>query len=388
MKIKDFPDLLARALRGEMKALTEWDYYHSARSFKGKDIIQAFDAIEAILSQENHVQRSHALFLAAFMYEKGLGGVVNHAASIQFYKEAIELGNASAMNNLASMYERGLGCPADHLAVDNLYERAIELGHPSAMNNLAYMYERGLGGPADHLEVDNLYERAIELGHPSAMTNLAYRYQCHLVEYHALPGFHEQIAALSDTKAMARLYDLSIRKAYRADHLKAIDLLERAIALGDAAAMNSRACMCIKEGNIRHAKDLFRLAIRWGDATAMYNLAGIYQQQGNYPKAIKYYETAIALDNPSAMYKRATMHQYGQGGPVNYPEAIRLYARAAKLHHPEANKVNLDALKIFHDNTKDRITFFKSSNSLSISASPDTYAVRSGLSTGRVASRF
>ena len=384
MKIKDFPDLLARALRGEMKALTEWDYYHSARSFKGKDIIQAFDAIEAILSQENHVQRSHALFLAAFMYEKGLGGVVNHAASIQFYKEAIELGN------------------------------------PSAMNNLAYMYERGLGGPADHLEVDNLYERAIELGHPSAMTNLAYRYQCHLVEYHALPGFHEQIAALSDTKAMARLYDLSIRKAYRADHLKAIDLLERAIALGDAAAMNSRACMledkgdvpraiklleraiqlgnaaamnsracmCIKEGNIRHAKDLFRLAIRWGDATAMYNLAGIYQQQGNYPKAIKYYETAIALDNPSAMYKRATMHQYGQGGPVNYPEAIRLYARAAKLHHPEANKVNLDALKIFHDNTKDRITFFKSSNSLSISASPDTYAVRSGLSTGRVASRF
>ena len=366
MKIRDFPDLLTRALHGEIKALTEWERYRSAGAFKCVDIIQAFDAIEAILSQKTHVQRSHALFLAAFMYEKGLGGVVNHPASIQFYKEAIELGNASAMNNLASMYERGLGCPADHLAVDNLYERAIELGHPSAMNNLAYRYNR------------------------------------HIVEYHTFPDFHEQVVARSDTKVITALYLTSIRNAYRADHLKAIDLLERAIALGDAvamntragmfadmndlpraielydkaialdnsAAMNNRACICIKEGNIRRAKDLFKLAIRWGDDMAMYNLASIYLHQGIYPSAIKYYEKAIVLDNPSAMYRRAAMHQHGHGGLVNYSEAIRLYKRAAELHHPEAKKVNIDALRMLGDQANAQIRFFKPRSLTRISASP------------------
>ncbi|WP_193392657.1 tetratricopeptide repeat protein, partial [Legionella spiritensis] len=61
----------------------------------------------------------------------------------------------------------------------------------------------------------------------------------------------------------------------------------------------------------------------------------------NYPEAIRLYEMAIALDDSGAMNNRAFMHEKGQGGPVNYPEAIRLYEMANRLGNSSA-KLNLN----------------------------------------------
>lgn len=64
----------------------------------------------------------------------------------------------------------------------------------------------------------------------------------------------------------------------------------------------------------------------------------------DYPEAIRLYDMAIALSNPAAMSGRGFMHENGLGGTVNYPEAIRLYKQAIVFGHKHAQN-QLDALK-------------------------------------------
>ena len=54
----------------------------------------------------------------------------------------------------------------------------------------------------------------------------------------------------------------------------------------------------------------------------------------NYPEAIRLYEQAIDLNYAVAMNNRAYMHRTGEGGAVNTTEAIRLYEQAIALKHP------------------------------------------------------
>lgn len=72
------------------------------------------------------------------------------------------------------------------------------------------------------------------------------------------------------------------------------------------------------------------------DASNAMMLKAIMHQYGqggpvNYPEAIRLYDRAIALGKSCAMNNRAYMYHHGDGGPVNYPKAIKLYDRAIAL---------------------------------------------------------
>lgn len=86
------------------------------------------------------------------------------------------------------------------------------------------------------------------------------------------------------------------------DYPKAIQLLDKAIKLGNATAMNNRAYMheCGEGGPV------------------------------NLAEAIRLYEDAIKLGHAGAMNNRAVMHHKGHGVPVNFAEAIRLYENAIR----------------------------------------------------------
>ena len=92
------------------------------------------------------------------------------------------------------------------------------------------------------------------------------------------------------------------------DDAKAIELYEKAIQLGNAAAMTNRAFM-------HHQGE--------GDSP-------------DYAKAIELYEKAIKLGNAVAMTNRASMHRHGQGGSKDYAKAIELYEKAIKAGNTEA----------------------------------------------------
>jgi len=54
----------------------------------------------------------------------------------------------------------------------NFYEQAMALGNSSAMNSRAYMHEHGLGGAVNYVEAILLYERASKLGNTGAKNKL------------------------------------------------------------------------------------------------------------------------------------------------------------------------------------------------------------------------
>ncbi|MGL6029057.1 MAG: tetratricopeptide repeat protein, partial [Legionella sp.] len=131
---------------------------------------------------------------------------------------------------------------------------------------------------------------------------------------------------------------------------EAIRLLDQAIALGHAGAMNSRGYMHQHgQGGPKNEAEAIRLydqAIALGHTAAMTNRAYMHKHgQGgpeNEAEAIRLYDEAIALGHAGAMTNRGCMHQHGQGGPKNEAEAIRLLDQAI------ASNEHDDKLSPFH----------------------------------------
>lgn len=144
MGIKFFDTLLQSALKGEVSALNQWHQYQSAGLFDIEENEKALKAIDQILLEKDSPQRGNALSLRAYMHEVGQGGEVNYPEAIRLYQEAIQLGNATAMNNLAYMYHKGLGVAVNYDEAIRLYKLAIQMGNASAIYNLASMYHDGV----------------------------------------------------------------------------------------------------------------------------------------------------------------------------------------------------------------------------------------------------
>ena len=61
------------------------------------------------------------------IYQKGLGGMADHALAAQWYQKAAEQGNPRAEINLGYLYEKGLGVKQDKTAAINWYRKASGL---------------------------------------------------------------------------------------------------------------------------------------------------------------------------------------------------------------------------------------------------------------------
>jgi uncharacterized protein len=219
-------------------------------------------------------EKGHLLFIQGWIHNHLLNETdkqvseAKYQQAIQFYDQAIALGNASAMNSRAYMHEKGINGPVDYVKAIQLYDQAMELGDASAMSNRATMHRKGRGGAVDCVKAIQLYDQAIALGHASAMNKRAYMHK---------KGLGGPV-----------------------NYAKATQLYDQAIAFGHASAMYNRAIM--------HKK---------GQGGSV-----------DYAKAVQLYDQAIALDDASAMTDRATMHKKGQGGPIDNIKAARLYRQA------------------------------------------------------------
>lgn len=109
----------------------------------------------------------------------------------------------------------------------------------------------------------------------------------------------------------------------------------KAIRLGNVAAMRHCAQMHEDAKNYPEAIRCYDAAIRHGDAQAMHSRAVMHMRgrggRKNISEAIRLHEEAIRQNNVDSMCDRARLHMMGKGGPKNYPEAVRLLEQAITL---------------------------------------------------------
>jgi TPR repeat protein len=180
----------------------------------------------------------------------------------RFYRQASEAecvahqdkeSQSEACFNMAAMLYRGSGpFPCDESRAFHMFEKAFALGHTGALERLAGMYLLGVTDMAGNVVVDSDVEKAKEM-YSQAMEEYGDRSAMHCLAHilrtedkvRTSKIYQRLIDEFEDSSAMTSLglmyergddccpHDGSIPQ----DAVKAVELYERAIALGDTEAM-------------------------------------------------------------------------------------------------------------------------------------------------------
>ena len=100
------------------------------------------------------------------------GGSEQRSRSVELFREASRLGDASGTRNLAYCYAIGLNVAKDKAEAAKLYIAAGEMGNARAMCNIGVMYDYGNGVIQDRTAAFAWYVRSAQAGNKRGMTNL------------------------------------------------------------------------------------------------------------------------------------------------------------------------------------------------------------------------
>jgi hypothetical protein len=94
-----------------------------------------------------------------------LGDIVPHdlEKAIAFFREGAEAGSHSCQHGLAKMYDTKYGIGTDPKESFEMMNLALEMGNATALADLAYYYEFGMGCEKDYEKAFDLYSRAADL---------------------------------------------------------------------------------------------------------------------------------------------------------------------------------------------------------------------------------
>ena len=239
------------------------------------------------------------------------------AKAEEYYKQAIDRGNARAMNNLAYLYQTEF---KDFAKAEEYYKQAIDRGNARAMNSLAYLYQTEF---KDFAKAEEYYNQAIDQGHAGAMYNLAL------------------------------LYELEFK-----DLTKAEEYYKQAIDRGNADAMNNLAAFYHNEfKNFSKAEEYYKQAIDQGHAIAMCNLANLYQLEfKDFVKAEEYYKQAIDRGHVGAMNGLSWMYFSNN---EKKSEAFELARQAVCRDNDATNTHTLATVLLWNNQFAESIQVFK-----------------------------
>ena len=128
------------------------------------------------------------------------------------------------------------------------------------------------------------------------------------------------------------------------DYQKAVELYQKAAALGNATACNNLGYMYHNgywvPQDYQKAAEWYQKAAALGNATACDNLGDMYYNGywgiQSYQKAAEWYHKAAALGNATACDKIGDMYYYGNGIPQDCQKAVEWYHKAAALGNATA----------------------------------------------------
>ena len=187
-------------------------------------------------------------FNLGWCYEKGKGVAQNYTEAVSWYRKAADQGHPTAQNNLGVCYREGKGVEQDYVEAIKWYRKAADQGHPIAQNNLGFWYQEGKGVEQDFAEAVKWYRKAAEQGNPSAQYNLGLCFE----EGKGIPNASFRVAVNWYTKAAEQNYtkaQIALGTCYQEgrgvqkDYVKAMELFEEALVLGDGNAKAKIDCL-------------------------------------------------------------------------------------------------------------------------------------------------
>lgn len=185
-----------------------------------------------------------AMLMVAYMYENGIGVVLNQEKGVYWYQKAAKEGVVEAILNLANCYSVGRGVEKNRQMAVELWHKASALGDSIAMYNLADAYQYGNGITPDINKAIEWYEKSSELGYLSSTYRLAcfyYSGEGVVQDFDRAFSYYSKVAESDGScKDLARLH---LGKCYYlgrgidCDYVKARELFEEAARNNDLEAM-------------------------------------------------------------------------------------------------------------------------------------------------------
>ena len=215
---------------------------------KGKGVAQNYT--EAVSWYRKAADQGHptAQNNLGVCYREGKGVEQDYVEAIKWYRKAADQGHPIAQNNLGFWYQEGKGVEQDFAEAVKWYRKAAEQGLAAAQNNLGWCYEEGKGIEQDYAEAVNWYRKAAEQGNPSAQYNLGLCFE----EGKGIPNASFRVAVNWYTKAAEQNYtkaQIALGTCYQEgrgvqkDYVKAMELFEEALVLGDGNAKAKIDCL-------------------------------------------------------------------------------------------------------------------------------------------------
>ncbi|MDR1241915.1 MAG: hypothetical protein LBM00_03895 [Deltaproteobacteria bacterium] len=157
---------------------------------------------------------SMAVAELGYRYFMGIGVPVDHSVSVEYSRQAAEMGNATAQVDLGFMYMQGLGVPQDNQKAFEYYQKAADQRHDLGELNLGLLYVRGQGVRQDFVRAFEMFSRAARQGNVLGMLNLGVMYEQGdgvLRNFSKAIELYRMAAERGNVKAMlylAEIYDL------------------------------------------------------------------------------------------------------------------------------------------------------------------------------------
>ncbi|KAL4530008.1 hypothetical protein Ndes2526B_g04771 [Nannochloris sp. 'desiccata'] len=281
------------------------------------------------------------------------GAARDHAAAVQYLRQAAQAGDVDAMAHLGHMHANGLAVEQDNATAWRWFWRAAEKGHASGLFGLGYMHLTGQGAEVDHKQAFNYFKQAVENGSQwSGLGDALFFLGTMHMKGLGTPIDLGQAAAMYNAASAAgnllASYNLGVL------HLRGLAGEAKGPASCRAAVMqlkrlSERAWPALPEahedfaaGDYEWALLNYMKAAEWGSELGQSNAAWMLSEGYGYegPRsgsaAVALFRRAAEQGNAAALVRLGDSYWYGKGVPRDWTRAGRAYTAAAKHRLPQA----------------------------------------------------
>lgn len=262
------------------------------------------------LEEQARQDDPEAVLALAWMYQEGLGRILDKSRALELYRRAADLGCVAAHYFLGAGYRAGAFGEPDRVEAEREFLRAAELGHAEAQVVLGELHDEFTGarnpGTKDFTRAREWYQKAADQGHGRAF------YRLGLMQL--------------DGKGVAKNPAEAARWFQAALRTPADDFL--AALLNDLGFLHERGLGVKKDlpESLKH----YRSAAELGSLDAQYNLGSISLEKKNDRDALKWFLTAARKGHAQAQNNLGTFYATGRSVRKSLDEAEKWFLMAAQ----------------------------------------------------------
>jgi len=245
---------------------------------------------------------SAAIYQEAMKYYDGDGVPKDHKKASRLFKEAGEMGHASAQDYMGWMYQFGEGVEKDPVKAVSWYKKAADQNNVNAKNNLGIMYLKGEGVKQDYGMANKLFREAADGGNQYGYWNLGrIYYNGWGVDKNLTTAFSHYLKAaeMGHVEAQSNVGEFYMNgTGVNKDYGKAYDWCKKAADSGFARSYNNLGVIYLSAFGVKRdcmqAHTFFEKAAAGGNSWGYFNLGRLYDNGWGVPKneqkALEYYK--------------------------------------------------------------------------------------------------